>query len=232
MFKGPDIRKKFKKHPAGFTLMEILVAIALAAVVFTMLFGSFNLLFSNVGAVEEGISVYRSARVCLDRMSEDLHAVYVARPPAYEPPDFEDDPDPYRFRAEQSYGDSASLSFVAFSHLPLGGGIPADAGRIHYYLHQNDTGAVVLMRRDAVMRTDDAGAEAGNDPVLCENVKSLRLTFYDEQGREYDYWDSEARDFDYATPRAVGIELELEKDAATYRFRTLVSLPVYREKIQ
>ncbi|MDY6904798.1 MAG: type II secretion system protein GspJ [Thermodesulfobacteriota bacterium] len=233
MTKSLKIQIQRRNAHAGFTLMEILVAISLSAVVFTLLFGSFNLLISNVGAVKEGISVYQAARVCMDRITEDLRSVYVTLPPAYEPPDFDDDPDPYRFLADLSYGDDAELSFVAFSHLPLGSEIPAKAGRIRYYLYETDTGGRVLMRRDAVMRVDSDEMDDGNDPVLCEHVKALRFTFYDETEREYEYWDSDSREFDYATPRAVRIELVLEKDGeAPRRFETLVALPVYRKSIE
>lgn len=227
------IRMIFKNVPSGFTLLEILVAISLAAVVFTLLFGSFNLLISNVGAVKEGISVYQAARVCLDRITEDLQSIYVALPPAYEKPDFNDEPDPYRITADASYGDGADLSFVAFSHLSLGGGIPVSAGRIRYYLHQTDTGDQVLMRRDTATQVESSAPEEGNDPVLCEHVQTLRFTFYDANGREYDAWDSNARDYDYATPRAVGLELVIEKAfESPQRFQTRVNLPVYREAIE
>ncbi|MFP4446833.1 MAG: prepilin-type N-terminal cleavage/methylation domain-containing protein [Desulfosudaceae bacterium] len=229
------IRPRPGKGPAGFTLLEILVAMTLFAVVVTILFGSFSFLFSRSSFVREGITIYEQARTCLDRLACDLRSIYVSLPPAYEPPDFDDDPDPYRLVAASSFGEERSLRFVSFAHLPLGGGLPALAGNMVYYLQKTEDRGLVLRRRDTVRMAGpdedpfDIRDIEGHDPVVCEQVRSLTFRFFDDQGNSHDYWDSESESFDYATPRAVEVILVVGAGEMEYRFETMVELPVYRQ---
>lgn len=218
----------------GFTLIEILVAVTVFALLVTGLFSAFNRLVGGMGTVEKGASVYAQARICFDRIVDDLQSVYVALPPAYEPPEFDADPDPYRFICINDYGDGGRLRFVAFSHLPLGRSLRASVGRIIYYLHTTSKGRTLLMRSDDILQLEDPDP-SGADPVVCENVKSFVVQCYDENGNAYDRWDSEAGEFDYATPRAVKVVLEVIDDAQadrTYKFETMVAVPVYREAMR
>ena len=50
----------------GFTLLEIMVAIFIFAIVITTVFGSFRAVFSSAGAVGGDVAVFESARTCLD----------------------------------------------------------------------------------------------------------------------------------------------------------------------
>jgi general secretion pathway protein J len=56
--------------------------------------------------------------------------------------------------------------------------------------------------------------------------------YYDEEGTEYDIWDSDSADVDYSTPRVIKITLEIGDDLSFLPFETMVTLPVFREKIE
>ena len=58
----------------GFTLLEIMVAIFIFALVITMVFGSFRAVFSSADAVGGDVAVFQTARTCLGRMATDLAA--------------------------------------------------------------------------------------------------------------------------------------------------------------
>lgn len=215
----------------GFTLFELLVAITIFSFLVTAMYGGLNSLLSNAEALTRSASVYEAARVCLDRVAKDLRSVYVSVPPAYTVPEFNDEPDPYRFVGSGT-GQDVRLRFIAFSHVPLGKGLMAEAGRIVYYLHTpRGSDTRVLMRNDMVLQYDTK-IEEGNDPVVCENITSLELVFYDADGWEHDRWDSDSSEFSYATPRAVRIRLVVEEGGRRYPFETMISLPVYREKVE
>ncbi|MFP4039405.1 MAG: type II secretion system protein J [Desulfosudaceae bacterium] len=219
----------------GFTLIEIMVAISLFAVVVSILFGSFSFLFSRASSVREDLTVYEQARVCFDRLTNDLRSIQVTLPPAYEPPGFDDEPDPCRLVAESSFERERYLRFTSFAHLPLGGGLPALAGNIVYYLEESSDGGLVLRRRD---RAQVSGQEDrfdlrdtdGDDPVVCEQVRSFSFSFFDADGNDYDHWDSESDTFGYATPRAIEVSLVVTSGESEYRFETMVDLPVYRKE--
>jgi general secretion pathway protein J len=57
----------------------------------------------------------------------------------------------------------------------------------------------------------------------------LSFKFYDKDGIEFDVWDSDSDEFGYATPKAIGIKLELANRAASQTFETMVSLPISRD---
>ena len=74
-------------HPtAGFTLMEILLAFLILAIVVTTILGSFNAVFSTTETLESSGNYYDMAKNCLNRMSLDLAALYVIQPPFYKKP--------------------------------------------------------------------------------------------------------------------------------------------------
>jgi general secretion pathway protein J len=216
----------------GFTLLEILIAMTIFAVVATTIFGSYNFIFSTTDAFNSGIAVNESARNCLSRMTFDLQAVYVAFPPAYTLPGQDASPDTYRFSGEiDTVGGTAfpRLRFTSLAHVAFEKGRQEGIAEIVYYVQAGDNGTFILRRSDTLYPYQPF-REKGTDPVLCENLKSLKFTYYDAEGADADRWNSDSDDFKYATPRAVGIQLELGNGSFSQRFATLVALPVYRLK--
>lgn len=216
----------------GFTLLEILIAIFIFAVVLTTIFGSYNFIFSTTDAFDSGIAVYESARNCLNRMTTDLQAVHVSFPPAYTPPGLDASPDPYRFSGEiDTVGNTvfSRLRFASLAHITFEKSRQEGIAEIVYYVQPGDNGTFILRRSDALYPYKPF-REKGTDPVLCENLKSLKITYYDAEGADADHWDSDSDEFKYATPRAVGIQLELGNGSFSQQFATLVALPAYRFK--
>lgn len=224
----------------GFTLLEILIAIAIFAVLATMVYSAFNAVVSKNNAIKAGTADFEMGKTCLSRISKDLTGLYVIRYPEYQPPDFDDPRDPYGVLAEKDFVGSTSfaeLRFASTAHLPITGGTDAGLAQIHYYVTDSgdsETG-YVLKRGDTPFPYDIDEDEIGdteNDPVLCEDVSSLAFTFYDAEGNAYESWDSDAESNQYATPRAVKIELAIKSGKGAHRFATRVTLPVYREKLE
>ena len=239
----------FRADARGFTLLEILVAIFIFAIVMTTIYAAFNAAVSRNEAIEEGRGLFSMARTCLDRMTRDFSAIYVEMPPQYEPPDFDDDPDPYRFEGIEEIVGSESFSrlrFAADAHLPMGGEGASGLAEIVYYVERAeaaDTGGTAMAASEAgyVLRRSDTAfpydmAELPEaelpDPILCKGVQAFSLSYYDAAGETVTTWDSEADIGDYATPRAVGIELEISDGKTSRKFHTTVKLPVYREAIE
>jgi prepilin-type N-terminal cleavage/methylation domain-containing protein len=220
---------------AGFTLAEILVAISIFAVLVSIVLGSLTFMLSKASSIKEGITTYEEVRTCLDRISTDLSCIYVSVEPGYQPPGIDDDPDPYRFVCEAPQGEGAWMEFTAFSHLPLGGGVPSGIGHIMYYLHETDQDGQVLMRRDTTLATADKGdrfddSQMGMDPILCRHVKTFSIICFDEEGTAFESWDSDSGDFSNATPIAVRVRIEIAGEQTVYPFETTISLHVFRKK--
>ena len=65
----------------GFTLLEILIAIFIFAIIITTIFASYRIVFSNTDTINKDITSYEMARNCLNRMIMDLQSVHVSLPP-------------------------------------------------------------------------------------------------------------------------------------------------------
>jgi general secretion pathway protein J len=224
----------------GFTLIEIIVAISIFAVLMTTLYASFNAVVGRNEAIEEGRELYEMARNCMERISRDLAAVYVERPPLYSVPDIDDPEDPYRLVGEEEPVGTeifSRLRFASNAHLPMGEDMQAGICEITYYVEPvgRFEAEYVLRRSDTAYPydIDDFEADETPDPILCRGVRAFDVSFLEQEAVEgRKQWDSEDRAGKYATPRAVKIELAVSEGDTSYVFTTAVILPLYREAIE
>lgn len=223
----------------GFTLIEILIAIAIFAVVVTTIFSSFRAVLSRNDAIRQGDNTYEMARSCMNRILMDLTSLYIERPPMYRKPEFNTPPDPYRFFAEQTFTGTKHFTYLRFastSHLPMGGRIGGGLSEIVYYVPRqtySDTNPL-LRRADRAYPydIDPEFTERDYDPIVCEDVAEFTLTFYDQEGNVYEEWNSDSDRYRYATPRMVVIKLNIAPEGAeSHEFFSKIILPVYRDKI-
>jgi general secretion pathway protein J len=221
------------RHPArGFTLLEIVIAIFIFSVIVTTIFGSYNSVFTGAEVMNQDVTSYETARTCLNRMIFDLESIHVSFSPQYSPPDFNAPPDPYRIIGSTVNVQTVSfpkLRFTSTAHVSFGGKTESHIAEIVYYVQATDNEYYLLRRADNLYPYEEF-EENANDPVLCENLKSLTFNYYDGEGTKYDTWDSDTEDFGYATPSAIGITLELANGVDSLWFKTMITLPVYRKK--
>ena len=101
---------------AAFTLIEVLAAVFLTAVVMSVAISFFVNLSDSTDAAAQKTREGRQALAVLDRVARDLEGAYlVSKPPALDPLSH-----PWSFIAESELGDSASdrVRFVSRSHRP------------------------------------------------------------------------------------------------------------------
>jgi general secretion pathway protein J len=229
---SPHPVSRIRQPDRGFTLLEILIAIFIFSIIVTTIFGSYNSVFTGAERINQGVASYETARTCLSRMIVDLGSIHLSLPPQYSPPDFNDPPDPYRIVGDTHNVQTVSfpkLRFTSTAHVSLGGKTQNNIAEIVYYVQATDEGNYLLRRADNLYPYEPF-EENANDPVLCENLKSLTFNYYDREGAEYDMWNSDTEDFGYATPAAIGIKLELTGGTDSLWFKTMVTLPVHRKK--
>jgi general secretion pathway protein J len=245
---GPLTPEDNRSAMRGFTLLEILIAIFIFAVVITTVFGSFNFVFGRIGIIEESRTTYEMAKDCLNRMSIDLTSAYFRQSPAYKPPKEDEEQDPYRLVGKLSDAggeDFGQLRFTAMDHLPLQqrqrdgvmDHLPLQqrqrdgVAEIIYYVTTERDGTRVLRRSDRLDFSEPRDTLSG-DPILCENVKALTFTYIDAENEEKETWDSDSDDVGYATPRAVRIRLEIGPDENFHTFETTILFPQYRQALK
>lgn len=216
----------------GFTLLEIMIAIFIFAIIITTIFTSYNALLSGNETSDQGTAPYEMAKNCLNRMIVDLESIHLTLPPGYSPPVLGEPPELYRIVGENFDIQGVSfprLRFTSLAHLPFGGKTEKGIAEIIYYVMASSDGDYVLKRKDNLYPYETF-EEKAVDPVLCTDIKSLTFKYYDQDGTAYDSWDSDDEDFGYSTPKAIDINLELTESSNSLRFKTMVTLPVYRKK--
>lgn len=224
---------------AGFTLLEILIAVFIFSVVMSLIFSTFNAVISRTDAIKNGMDGYEMARTCMDRITADLSAIYIEQKPLYQPPDFDDPPDPYGVFGKVTFAGNKSFSwlrFASFEHLPMTRQPEKGISEIVYYVKEEGypESEYVLKRSDVIHPYDEdyVFEEKDSDPVLCRDIEEFVLVFYDKDGNERETWDSDSDFLKYSTPYAIDIKLTLKsgQGEGTYAFYTKINLPVVREK--
>jgi general secretion pathway protein J len=224
----------FGRNQDGFTLVEILIAVFIFGVVLSTIYSSFLGTSRVVNETEYEADIYSMARIALERMHEDLESIYVPKNPESAESD-EDSVTVGDFLGDDKEidgRDADSLRFLSRAHIVFSEeDQPSGTAEIEYYVKQSEDeneSHFVLYRSDTPELEEPPGEETGG-LVLCEKLRSIDFTYYDEKGDEYDNWDSAAEAFEGKIPSMVSISLELEnkRDVETpYKFFTTVAIPM------
>jgi len=212
-----------------------MVAILLFGIVITTIFASYSAVFTSAGRVGSGVDRYDMAGICLNRMSLDLQSIHVDLPPKYPKPEFDDPPDPYRVAgvaSDPEMSEFPMLRFASLAHIPFQGTDYGGIARIVYYVREGSDDGIYRLKRSDTLMPEDPFEAAGSDPVLCDHLKSLKITYFDAEGTAHENWDSDSDEFDYASPTAIEILMEIEHNDDKVLFNTMVSLPVQRPALE
>jgi general secretion pathway protein J len=218
----------------GFTLMEILVAIFIFSVLFTVLFGSFRFFATSSDDLGRGALQFEMGQQCLSRITSDIESMYVSISPVYKQPEFRDNEDPYRVTGiiDDVDGDSFSqIRFTSLSHFAFSGTQSSGVAEIVYYVNRYHDDGYVLRRSDRLYPYEEF-EEKNTDPIICKNIQGFSVTYYNEKGEESDEWDSESSEYDYATPRSLQFILQVGEESSPLVFTTRVHVPSFREKLE
>lgn len=207
----------------GFTLLEVMLAVSILAVVSSMVGFALNSTVNLLTATANQKDIYRQARITLDRMRSDLTAAVVDGGIGF-----------IGTKIEINAQQADSLLFTSMAHLVFDGG-RADKGSaiISYKVieDENDPGSLKLLRADnlSVFAEEDTDNEAY---TLCAGLRSLTLTYLDAESQENDSWEStpdkENEQEPVLLPAAVFIALEFWQDSehkTVIPFRSGVWLP-------
>ncbi len=228
--------KGYSKENSGFTLLEILIAIFIFAVVLTTIFTSYTGTFRVVDETESQAEIYRMAGIAMERMLEDLQSIYIPKTEG-NPESKEDTPSPFQLVGEdrEIEGRPAdTLRFISTAHLNLGGQEQEPgAAEIGYYLKEDEEGDdLVLYRSDRpVFKEASPSENEAGGLVLCERLASVNFTYYEENGEPRESWDSASGVLKGKMPTMVSISLEFVNNLdpeTPLKFMTSVALPTDR----
>ncbi|MBF0495953.1 MAG: prepilin-type N-terminal cleavage/methylation domain-containing protein [Deltaproteobacteria bacterium] len=221
----------FGRVTRGFTLLEVLLAVAILAIITTVIYSSLIQGLQTVEECRETQETYQIARVIFDRMIRDLSSAYVSPNVKKAPTSPSGRKAFYGLigrRVEDSRGPMDTLCFTSMAHLDTGGSFDNQVlTRIGYYLNQDPwQDGFILYRRDNPALDDDLD-KGGVAMELGERVAGLRFRYVDPVQGILDLWDSTALDRNNVLPQQVIITLTLVDRAKEKKsFETRVFIPM------
>ncbi|MDP2314458.1 MAG: type II secretion system protein GspJ [Pseudomonadota bacterium] len=197
-------RLRRKGARAGFTLIEVVVALAVFALIASLTFGTISSALNTRDILEADDTVNQSARIAISRIRRDLSLAYLTTNTSAV--------NTYQTVFVAQDGNPDRLWFASLAHQRLyRGARESDQTEITYWTEDDpDTdGAMVLLRREGP-RIDNYPERDGSIAPLAYDVKAFTIRYLDPQTNEWrEEWDTLGADTPNRLPRAAEVTLTL-----------------------
>jgi general secretion pathway protein J len=195
----------------GFTLVEILIAVAITSFLLMAVYGIFTSVSHAKRRLDTDGQGYHQARVLFDRLGRELRGTYVNRKTIGT-----------LFRGGTNERGNLFLDLTTTAHTPQGG-TGAGIVVVRYELlddRENEVSHKILIRRESPL-FHDAENQAEGSP-LATGIEEMTLGFFDGQS-----WLSEWDDRNgSALPQRVSIFLKIAMGERSVPFRSAFEVPV------
>jgi type II secretion system protein J len=186
-----------KKNKAGFTLLELLLAVTIFSIVAVALYASFNAGIRILRRSEEVMSYHQDLRIVMDELSLDLHNSLLAE--IYSETEKFETAGAEGGEEEHVYfftGERKTFSFVTLRDTYTEKGLERNICNVTYSLKGGESGG--LVRSLQYQSTGFASNDSGEDTLLT-GIEDLEVTYSyaaedeDEPPVWLDYWDQEEK---------------------------------------
>ena len=206
----------------GFTLLEILIAITIFAIVIGLAYASYNATFHITQSAESQTEIYAKARITLERIREDLESYYPGSNHFFK-------------GTEKTLGENRAdtLLFTSTAFIKLHpDSLPHGPIFIHYQAVEDpDSGALQLYRTILPLTTEISDDEVHkNALLLCDNLTEVLFTYQDIDGEWFDTWGQDETEEADKPPLPIMITVSLRFNDGTPEtpgtlFKTGIQLP-------
>lgn len=180
----------------GFTLLEILIAVTIMALILITIYGSYTGSVQIITDSGDDFEAYHIARFLLNTISEELSCAY-------------DGGSSSSFKGEAKELEFTSTNKSGYKDYPPESG---DFYRLKYFIE----GAASSEEGNYIMYRD----EDGQSDVIGEDIRDIKFEYYDGETWE-EKWDSaESKKL----PTAVRITLNVDKKGVPVTFNTIISI--------
>ena len=172
-----------RRVASGFTMIELMLALAIFALITTIMFGSFSQTASSKRVIQSEQERTHSVRVALMRMSREIEMAY-----------WSDNENTAIANRRTLFVGSArvdvdELMFSTFAHQRLrAGAAEGDTSLISYFgaRDPDDKRIVNLMRRETRrLQAEDPTTLPGEAYILCPDVSKVKFAYYDHKKKEW-----------------------------------------------
>jgi len=191
---------------AGFTLIEVVVAVSIAAILLTTIYGVFAGVSDVQKRIEDDSAIYHRARVIFDRFGRELRGTY------------------YREGSKTVFAggrDSGERPFLLLSTTAVTpyGGSRGGIASVRYWVDDDPRkeGDLALFRNEWNAFEDEPEREGGR---LLGGIEEFQLRFFGFNG-----WKDDWEEAIGSPPRAVEIKLVLKDGSERIPFQTFWELP-------
>ena len=190
---------------AAFTLLEVLIAVAIMAMISALLWYSFHQTFQTIDMVRADADMLRQARQVTSRVPNELASAFLPTIVSLT------SNVKYEFVGEDD-GETDRVRFVSMSHTKLyQDANESDQSEVEYYTEDDPRHAGlnrIVRREDSVI--DDEPDEGGSTVIIAEKVKSFELEYYDANKDSWTGdWDTTRVEHNARLPYAVRMRLTL-----------------------
>lgn len=209
-----------RRHARGFTLMELMIALAITALMGGMIAMSFQTGFHAKETIEKDADQYRMLRTAMDRMVREISAAYVSD--RYDSTRYRDQND----RPTNFVGTADHLLFSSLAHERLYTDAKESDQMTVEYSVKTGMDPDARDRQDLVRRENpivqgpmDRG---GTEDVLYEGIRKLEFAYWDSDRKDWtDEWDTRRLEKKSILPTRVRITIvALDENGKEQRYTT------------
>ncbi len=219
-----------RRAQGGFTLIEIMLALALLAFVTALLWGTFAQTAKVKKRIEQVQDRTHTVRVALMRMSREIEMAFVS---ASESVGIQERRTMFSGTARSDFDE---LRFSWFGHQRMrADAAEGDTALVHYFTAPDpeDSTKVNLMREETRrLEAKDPKLIPGETYLLCPAIVRLKFAYYDYKQKDWrEDWDTTTADGMQYLPTQVRISLTvLDEQDRPITFTSIARLHV-REKV-
>lgn len=203
-------------QPDGFTLIEVLLALAMFATLAGVIFASFAAVSDGVDKGRQSADLYRVGRAAMQYMTQEISAAVW----------YADDPRTTFLNEDGVAGDHPSdrVSFVTIPYRRFAENRPeSELCDVSYFLAENAQGNTALFRSEDCT-LDEERDEGGSKLELTAFAVGLDVTVFDAEG-DHDSWPPGSNDDGSKLPCYVRVALTL-RDAQQYERVFITTVPL------
>jgi general secretion pathway protein J len=208
---------------AGFTLIEVMIAVAITALLGAMTLGTFRQLDRAREVTEDQGDRYGAASRALSRLADELTMAFVSN---------HFDQNRYRERPTLFLGREDKVLFCTFAHERLARDVrESDQAVVEYTLESDPShsGDQALFRREKA-RIDEEADRGGSKDVVADHLQSFQLEYWDTKRNDWSReWSTRSVDHPSDLPSRVRVQLELKlADGRTEKLSTETRIALTR----
>ncbi len=206
----------------GFTLIEVMMAMAIISIISVLVYASFGRLLEVTADIERRDTYWHGVRVATTRVAREVSLAFISN--NYDKERYRaDDPEgrPTFFVIEDG-GEDDRLSFTAFANTRLYADEKvSDQAILEYFLDTDDEGVQGLYRRKKTLIDADWDRD-GETYLLLAGVTAFDVQWWDPDQESWeDRWSTRDQDQHNRIPSRVRITLKVENpDGVEQTFTT------------